>query len=198
MPYNYDNLFSSIFDEFTTAQYGDNESAAYDRTFMVNEEVKDTPMPILERYDTETVRKIRSYAKRLRFANNWHKPIFTGKTLGIHYRGTDKCTDYELMPPENLVELVPMGYDSVFLSTDDEEAFNVLTRAYPNIVYHTHGRARTGDLGMHHRKLAEHFSESMIDLVSLTRCDHIFMGRSCYAEAALLFSRTDATWSYYV
>lgn len=197
MPRRSTNVFDEIFDSYTRLLYSYEEGAHYDRDLMVSDEVKDTPMPILKRYDTSTVMALRQFTSRFNFDDKWNTPLISGKTLGIHYRGTDKYTDYDLYPPERVCDIIPHGYDTVFVATDDEMALEVIKGRIPNIKYHPHRRAKTFDLGLHHQLWAGQFEQSLVDLVTLSQCDHIIMSRSCYAEAAILFSRKKTTWSYY-
>lgn len=197
MPYDETNVFDIVFNQQVIEKHSASGDHDYAVTHLVNESIKDTPMPILTRYSTQQVIELRPYVGSLAFSKKWTYPTFKGRTLGIHYRGTDKVTDYTLAAPINVCESIPRGFDNVFLATDDIDAFRVITEHSPSIKYNDHMRAHRGERGLHHRGIKTHLFESMVDLLTLCSCDHLFISRSCFSEAAILFNYKCATWSYY-
>lgn len=117
------------------------------------------------------------------------------RTLGIHYRGTDKSTEVPRVPYEVVLEqalaLMP-GHQATFLATDEQEAAEWFSARIPGLTINLH--RRTNDRrGLHittgDRQQA---NETMLDIYCLSLCDSLLLGRGNVADLALIFGSTDA------
>ncbi len=124
-------------------------------------------------------------------------------TLGVHYRGTDKGSEVPLTDLSYLITLVAevqaTGFKQILLATDDERAVDALEKL-PGLSYFTdHLRGRSDNSGIHgefggYRQAYE----TMIEILALGCCQHLVVGRSGVADAALILSQNDSlTWQYH-
>lgn len=116
------------------------------------------------------------------------------KTLGIHYRGTDKSREVPRVPYETVLaqinELLP-GHEAVFLATDEAAAAEWFAVRIPGLIVNPHKRTDDPN-GLHitqgDRQQAD---ETMRDIYCLSLCDTLLVGRGNVSDLALMFGGTE-------
>lgn len=116
------------------------------------------------------------------------------RTLGIHYRGTDKYTEIPRVPYETTYRrflALPRTYDRVFLSTDETAAAAWFADRIPGLVLNPH--QRTDDRGGLHLTQGgrQQADEAMLDMLCLAACDTLLLTRSNFSDWALIFGHTE-------
>ena len=128
-----------------------------------------------------------------RIEREWQTLGLVGKTLGIHYRGTDYKLgvtshpgSYSLKMFGDTIEKVmaEKEFDSIFLATDDVEAIEFFKSNYPNIKFYNDVIRSAGKISVayietdresNHYKLGY---EVLRDMYTLARCDGLIAGLS--------------------
>ncbi len=111
--------------------------------------------------------------------------IETEKTLGVHYRGTDKNSDTSQTNPisqEDFLIIVDEflqtheNFDSIYVASDEQDFIESVKRRYPgkNIIEYTHKREyfRNGNGAI----------SSLVDMISLSKCDIIIKTSSALSN----------------
>lgn len=115
------------------------------------------------------------------------------RTLGIHYRGTDKINEIPRIPVGDFLAKTAriMTHDAIFLATDDEGAANWFRAHMPAAWMNEHKRT-TSTEGLHilhgGRQQAD---EAMLDMWCLSMCDTLLLSRGNFSDMAAIFSATD-------
>lgn len=124
-----------------------------------------------------------------------------GRTLGVHYRGTDKVTEIP-RPSINLVAdyitnlISERDLDNVLIATDDDRALISLRSKldFPVFWFKPHIRGDI-DIGIHHYKGSyRQARETMIEILAIGMCEHMLIGRSSVSEAMLFLGNCDFTY----
>ncbi len=129
-----------------------------------------------------------------------------GRVLGVHYRGTDFLMNYKRHPLnvalDQLVDEISSCmnknyYNSIFLATDDLNAYNTLKNKFGDILVSFPDTMRTGgktsvafsnsERQMHHYKLGK---EVLRDMYSLSRCDGLICGISQVSNIAQIYKKS--------
>ena len=171
-------------------------------------------LPINIHMDPDKLAIIRKHAQPL-LTTKLKPPHIPPKTLGIHYRGTDKHGElsrpYEIGPtyePTPIKKIMQQAYElkqeknltHILLCTDDEN-IHIPPECihFPNHLRNQLGHFETYDALSYHRiapeQQARHTIEALTELLALAQCEHLLIGRSCFSEAALILG--NSTYTYY-
>lgn len=123
--------------------------------------------------------------------------------LGVHYRGTDKRSETPVPPIPALIENIKAiqrdsGLQTLLICTDDQTFLTECCAVFPHLLYFKQHLRVAGVRGLHEQLGSpRQCVETMIEILALGLCNHLYLGRSCVADAALFLSRADLTWEYY-
>ena len=121
---------------------------------------------------------------------NFQKEYFGKKVLGVHFRGTDIWTTIDaysyLVRKASIdkyfeeIDKIIGNYDSIFLATDENTAFNEFRKRYGKKVFSYSTVRSDSSLSIHHKGENKRLSgeEVLIDAMLLARCDLLFHGLS--------------------
>ena len=112
-------------------------------------------------------------------------PHITGCELGVHARGTDKATEVKRVDANELMSrLLSYKDKSIFLATDDSYFSVPLMQAFPHIVRNNHTISTNGKpLHADYSNRSKVNKEVLADVLSLTKCEHLFY---CYSHVSYL------------
>lgn len=144
------------------------------------------PIHYLLRNRTRIYKGIKKYVKINdeidRVINTYWKQ-FSKKTLGVHVRGTDRQTDYPLIPLPVYAKhistyLEKNNCDTIFIATDSEESLNYILKAFPDIKIIYINATRTSSynsrVGPHDMfNSVDLAKEALIDSILLSQCTHL-------------------------
>ncbi|MBA3721521.1 MAG: hypothetical protein H0W88_03875 [Parachlamydiaceae bacterium] len=131
--------------------------------------------------------------------DNFHKKY----VIGVHYRGTDKCTENKLVPYEQFCNKVrdviaesPMIKKRklvIFVATDEEDFLNYIKKNIPlEIVYNDFKRSNDNTSlhhGEHHyENNYEKGREALLDCLILSRCDYLIKTASSLSHMSANFN----------
>jgi len=206
------NIVDFLFDDTTIFNYSADDMKA-NEILLCCDKLVDSPALLNGYYnDIELVKSIRNSVRCLKFneelLSRAKSHIPDGRILGVHYRGTDKHTDIPTIKPYGVCQSVKkkmIDFDHVVLCTDDEAAQEIFKSELPSIIIFNHIRSPKNCLskfgspfGLHHSGYGlRHVKEAIVEMLALGMCDHIMVARSCFSDAAILYSINDVTWSYY-
>jgi hypothetical protein len=116
------------------------------------------------------------------------------RTLGIHYRGTDKFTEIARVPYETTFrkfQKLPETYSRVFLSTDETAAAEWFAKRIPGLILNPHQRTDNPG-GLHLTQGGrQQADETMLDIRCLSLCDTLLVTRSNFSDWALILGHTE-------
>lgn len=206
------NIFDFLFDDHTIAEHSATNIISND-VLLCCDKFVDSPVLLNGYYnDIDLIKSIRASIKCLKFKEEFISKarsfIPDGKVLGVHYRGTDKHTDIPTIKPYGVCQSVKKKmaeFDHVILCSDDEAAQEIFKKELPSIITFNHVRSPKNSIskfgtpyGLHHSGYGlRHIREAVVEMLALGMCDHIMVARSCFSDAAILYSIDDVTWSYY-
>lgn len=129
------------------------------------------------------------------------KTMVRQKTLGVHYRGTDKHVELlrsgvSKTEPKSVYRLARdlaqyHGLDHILFCTDD-----ATLHPPDDFIVFRHRRSLTDGLHTYTEFAMEHLEEAFVELLALSMCNHLLVCRSCFSEAALILSPPTTTYSY--
>ncbi len=211
------NVFDLLFDKCTIDRYSaSNKLNMYESTIKQDDRNFNHPYTVNE-YITNTndIQNFRRCSRNFKLNNDLTKRSDQlmksyDRVLGIHYRGTDKSTDNKLVSYDYIIDLIKKwspGYDAVLLCTDEKKLYNMARNLDKVIGFDNHIRSELcydlsadirATIGLHHRGFGlRHVEEAVVEIRALGMCNHVLMARSCFADAALMWSLKDSSWNYY-
>lgn len=130
---------------------------------------------------------------------------FREKTLGVHYRGTDKMGDEaSLVTKEDFIKQVNgflnsnQEYNTIFIATDEEEFVNVVNKNFIEkpkylIIVNDFRRSKTSQAIHKSENVTvndplEKGKEAMIDSLLLSRCDYVIKTASFLSAWAKIWN----------
>lgn len=127
------------------------------------------------------------------------------EALGVHYRGTDKYTEVVRVDPIVVATrareiVVSRGLKRVLLCTDEIEVVQAFMDVLGDTLVHFTDHIRvSGKDGLHQSSGSYlHALEAFTEIISLGLCRSMLIGKSCFADAALLLSSDNILdWEYY-
>jgi len=166
---------------------------------------RDDWLPINNHMDPDKLTTIRKYAQPL-LTTKLKPPYIPPKTLGIHYRGTDKHEElsrpyvlgptYQPTPIKKIIQQAQQlkqekNLNHILMCTDDENIH--IPQEY--IHFPNHLRNQLGHFYIAPKQKARQTIEALTELLALAQCEHLLIGRSCFSEAALILG--NSTYTYY-
>lgn len=168
-------------------------------------------LPINSHISKETIATFRARVKNLlRVKQEFYTRSFeavgdVSEALGVHYRGTDKYTEVARVDP--LVVAIRArdiaanrGLKRVLLCTDEIEVIDAFKNVLGDTLSYFGAHIRvSGQVGLHQSSGSYlHALEAFTEIISLGLCRSMLIGRSCFADAALLLSSENILdWEYY-
>jgi hypothetical protein len=124
---------------------------------------------------------------------------FKGKTLGVHYRGTDKYTEAQPVSPETLIGNIKTflqmntDYKSLFLITDEDrvvQLFLTLMNDCQIKIITTNSKKTKTNIPIHFLNSCniEHAKQALVDSISLSKCDFVIKTSSCLSDWAKIWN----------
>jgi hypothetical protein len=112
--------------------------------------------------------------------------------LGVHYRGTNKSTDIEMNDPISIDEfkiiidsyIIAHNITHVFLSTDEGEILNYLTKKHANTIITTARDLNRDLFWQTPDNYMTNAREAMIDMLCLSKCNTIIKTSSALSAYA--------------
>lgn len=126
-----------------------------------------------------------------------------GKTIAVHYRGTDKYLEDPLAPFDLVARHVneaiaklssknPSQEIKIFVATDQQSFLNYMLAMYPSaVVYYKEGIRSTDDKAVHTSTLSDPYKlgeDALIDCLLLSRCDYLIKTSSNLSLCAAYFN----------
>lgn len=119
--------------------------------------------------------------------------LFQGKTLGIHFRGTDKLgKEAEYISMENVLENIssflsshPNTYTTIFIITDEDIFLTKMINLFKNqytLLYTNARRSKTSDPLHFHDCTIETAKEALVDSLLLSKCNYVIKTSSCLSD----------------
>jgi hypothetical protein len=119
--------------------------------------------------------------------------LFQGKTLGIHFRGTDKLnSEAEYISIEVVIKnisqflsLHPNTYASIFVITDEDSFLTNMINEFKHqytMLYTNARKSKTGEPLHVHNCTNESAKEALVDSLLLSKCDYVIKTSSCLSD----------------
>jgi len=111
---------------------------------------------------------------------------FTGNTLGVQYRYTDKIKEVNQITPTKLINIIRNcvgDYDTIFIATDYQPVIDELTKLSKKIKFNDIVRS-SNSTGSHFLKNDREYDnylkgyECLIDILMLSKCDDYYYSKS--------------------
>ena len=116
---------------------------------------------------------------------------FGKKTLGIHYRGTDKLnTEANYISKEVVIRNISVflsqedTFDTLFIASDETEFLTKMMQEFPTYKIITSNSVRSMNTTPIHfnNSNIERAKEAMIDSLTLSKCDYVIKTSSCLSD----------------
>lgn len=117
---------------------------------------------------------------------------FNGKTLGIHYRGTDKITESEFISVDSVINNITTflkthrEFKSLFLITDEEKFKQMFLKVgfSSHVVIFSNSKKTINQTPLHFLKDCDINSakEALVDSITLSKCDYVIKTSSCLSD----------------
>lgn len=116
---------------------------------------------------------------------------FNGKTLGIHYRGTDKIgTEATLITKADVIKNIVgflAGHDeykTIFVASDETEFIRMMESSFGKykLIFTNSTRSVTGRAVHGPYKDISGAKEAMVDSLTLSKCDFVIKTSSCLSD----------------
>jgi hypothetical protein len=126
-----------------------------------------------------------------------YKKKFVGKTLGIHYRGTDKIEStyisIELFIRNIIAFLDTNMYDSLLILSDEQDFINKITQTITLTKYNiiiTDSRKSVNGKPLHLEKTSNinDAKDAMIDSLLLSKCDYVIKTSSALSDWVIIWN----------
>ena len=115
---------------------------------------------------------------------HYYKQKCIGKTLGIHYRGTDKHTESDFISCDTVIEnivsfLSKHRYDTIIVITDEQLFIDKVKQLNYPIVMTNSKKSKNGK-PLHFQNNT--IQDAMIDSLLLSTCDYVIKTSSCLSD----------------
>lgn len=149
--------------------------------------------------------KLNQSTKKM-LCEDYKKLKLSGKTLGIHYRGTDYKLGVQNHPKQYSLEAFKIAIDkiiaknkidSIFLATDDSEALEFFCKYYPQTRFYTNTLRSDGNVSVafmeSSRKSNNYYLgyEVLRDMITLSCCNGLVAGFSQVSLAARICKKAN-------
>jgi len=122
--------------------------------------------------------------------------------IGIHYRGTDKCLEADIVPYRDVAKKVKaflkekqLTHYTIFVATDDAYFISYMQAHFPNRVVFTDAIRSEGGAAIHFAEKSLNYKkgeDALIDCVLLSKCDQLFKMSSNLSTCSVKFNPTIA------
>ena len=124
---------------------------------------------------------------------------FSGKTLGIHYRGTDKLgTEATMISKADVIKNIAAflaehnEYKTIFVASDETEFIRLMESSFGTykLIFTNSTRSLTGRAVHGPYKDISGAQEAMVDSLTLSKCDFVIKTSSCLSDWVKIWNPT--------